>query len=143
MRGRVLARHRQDLVGGWQLTGELGLASDRNFLEQYFEYEWDTFKDQSTGFELKRLVDNTSMALSMDVRLNPYFTQTNQLPRFDHFQLGESLLGNTLTWYEHSSAEYAQMKVAEGWLGRQRKLWERRFDQLDSYLMKLKEEQSE
>jgi DNA-binding transcriptional ArsR family regulator len=36
-----------------------------------------------------------------------------------------------------------QMKVAEGWLGRQRKLWERRFDQLDSYLMKLKQEESE
>jgi DNA-binding transcriptional ArsR family regulator len=33
-----------------------------------------------------------------------------------------------------------QMKVAEDWLGRQRKLWERRFDQLDSYLLKLKEE---
>ena len=28
---------------------ELGLISDRNFLEQYFEQEWDTFKDQSTG----------------------------------------------------------------------------------------------
>ena len=37
----------------------------------------------------------------------------------------------------------AQMKVAEGWLGRQRKLWEQRFDQLDSYLMKLKQEESE
>jgi DNA-binding transcriptional ArsR family regulator len=35
-----------------------------------------------------------------------------------------------------------QMKVAEDWLGRQRKLWERRFDQLDSYLMKLKEKES-
>ena len=36
-----------------------------------------------------------------------------------------------------------QMKVAEDWLGRQRKLWERRFDQLDSYLMTLKQEKSE
>ncbi|WP_424631950.1 ArsR/SmtB family transcription factor [Bradyrhizobium sp. SYSU BS000235] len=35
-----------------------------------------------------------------------------------------------------------QMKIAEDWLGRQRKLWERRFDQFDSYLMKLKEEES-
>lgn len=35
-----------------------------------------------------------------------------------------------------------RMKVAEDWLGRQRKLWERRFDQLDSYLLKLKEEES-
>jgi len=36
-----------------------------------------------------------------------------------------------------------QMKVAEDWLGRQRKLWERRLDQLDSYLLKLKQEESE
>lgn len=37
----------------------------------------------------------------------------------------------------------ARMKVAEDWLGRQRKLWERRFDQLDSYLMTLKQENPE
>jgi DNA-binding transcriptional ArsR family regulator len=33
-----------------------------------------------------------------------------------------------------------QMKVAENWLARQRTLWERRLDQLDSYLMKMKQE---
>ena len=33
-----------------------------------------------------------------------------------------------------------QLKVAEGWLAQQRTLWERRLDQLDSYLMKLKQE---
>ncbi|OKO79133.1 ArsR family transcriptional regulator [Bradyrhizobium sp. NAS80.1] len=33
-----------------------------------------------------------------------------------------------------------QMKVAENWLARQRSLWERRLDQLDSYLMKMKQE---
>ena len=36
----------------------------------------------------------------------------------------------------------ARLKLAEDWLGRQRALWERRLDQLDSYLMKLKEEES-
>lgn len=36
-----------------------------------------------------------------------------------------------------------QLKLAEDWLGRQRTLWERRLDQHDSYLMKLKEEESE
>jgi DNA-binding transcriptional ArsR family regulator len=35
-----------------------------------------------------------------------------------------------------------QLKLAEDWLGRQRTLWERRLDQLDSYLIKLKEEDS-
>ena len=33
-----------------------------------------------------------------------------------------------------------RLKLAEDWLGRQRKLWERRLDQLDSYLMTMKEE---
>ena len=32
------------------------------------------------------------------------------------------------------------LKVAENWLARQRTLWERRLDQLDSYLMKMKQE---
>lgn len=33
-----------------------------------------------------------------------------------------------------------QLQVAEGWLGKQRSIWERRLDQLDNYLMKLKQE---
>src|SRR5690606_22943701 len=63
-RYRVLGQHRQHLAGGYQFTAELGLTSDRNFLEQYYEAEWDEGKDQITGFELKRLVDNMSYSLS-------------------------------------------------------------------------------
>src|ERR1700756_476717 len=33
-----------------------------------------------------------------------------------------------------------QMRLAENWLTRQRSLWERRLDQLDSYLIKMKQE---
>ena len=33
-----------------------------------------------------------------------------------------------------------RLKLAEGWLAQQRALWERRLDQLDSYLMKMKQE---
>lgn len=33
-----------------------------------------------------------------------------------------------------------QLRVAEDWLSRQRSLWERRLDQLDSYLLKMKQE---
>jgi DNA-binding transcriptional ArsR family regulator len=36
----------------------------------------------------------------------------------------------------------ARLKLAEEWLGRQRTLWERRLDQLDAYLIDLKEKQS-
>ena len=34
------------------------------------------------------------------------------------------------------------LRAAEGWLEKQRAVWERRLDQLDSYLADLKEEQS-
>ncbi len=33
-----------------------------------------------------------------------------------------------------------QLRMAENWLARQRTLWERRLDQLDSYLMTMKQE---
>lgn len=36
-----------------------------------------------------------------------------------------------------------RLKLAEDWLERQRSMWERRLDRLDSYLMKMKEENSE
>ena len=35
-----------------------------------------------------------------------------------------------------------QLRMAEDWLTRQRTLWERRLDQLDSYLMKMKQERT-
>src|SRR5690242_12137466 len=34
----------------------------------------------------------------------------------------------------------ARLRVAENWLARQRDLWERRLDQLDEYLIELKEQ---
>lgn len=34
-----------------------------------------------------------------------------------------------------------QLKVAEDWLSRHRRLWEQRLNQLDDYLLKLKEKQ--
>jgi DNA-binding transcriptional ArsR family regulator len=35
-----------------------------------------------------------------------------------------------------------RLKLAEDWLSRQRSLWERRLDQLDAYLLTLKEKES-
>ena len=112
-RGRVFWQHRQYLWNGWQFTGEVGLISDRNFLEQFFEQEWDTQKDQTTGLELKRIFENRALSITADVRVNDFFTQTNWLPRVDHYWLGESLLFDHLTWYEHSSVGYAELGVAD------------------------------
>jgi hypothetical protein len=110
-RYRLLGRHRWFLPDDFQLTAELGWISDRNFLEQYFEYEWDTFKDLSSGVELKQLAGNMSWSVTADARINSFFTQTEWLPRFDHFWLGQPLLADRLTWFEHTSVGVARLRV--------------------------------
>ena len=111
-RYRLFGQHRQQLPGDFQLSAELGWISDRNFLEQYYEREWDELKDQTTGLELKRLHDNISWSITADTRLNKFFTQTEWLPRADHFWLGQSLFGDVFTWYEHSHAGYARLRTS-------------------------------
>ncbi len=106
-------QHRQQLAGDFRFTGEFGWLSDRNFLEEYYKREWDELKDQTTGMELKHMRDNMSWSVTADGRINPFFTQTEWFPRGDHFWLGQSLLRDAFTWYEHSNASYARLRVAD------------------------------
>jgi hypothetical protein len=112
-RGRALARHRHHLPGNRTLSTELGLASDFNFLEQYYELEWDTFKDQSTGLEMKRLIENLSWNINSDIRPNDFVTDTEWLGKADLFLFGQSLLFDRLTWHTHTSAGYGRVRPAE------------------------------
>jgi hypothetical protein len=111
-RGRIIGRHRQMLPNYWQLTAELGYITDRNFLEQYFEQEWDELSDLRTGVELKQMLDNAAFAIAVDARINEFFTETQQLPRLDHFWIGQSLWLDRLTWYEHTSVGYFRQDTA-------------------------------
>ncbi|NOZ41492.1 MAG: organic solvent tolerance protein OstA [Planctomycetes bacterium] len=112
-RFRLFGRHRQQLQNGWELTSEAGWISDRTFLEQYYEREWDEFKDPRNGLRLRRLADNRALSIEANVQQNDFFTETQWLPRVDHYWLGESLLGDRLTWFEHSQAGYANLNNAD------------------------------
>lgn len=115
-RGRMFWNHRQHVEGGlfddWTVQAEVGWISDRTFLEQYYESEWDENKDQTTGVRLKRTFDNQAISVEANGRLNEFFTQTQWLPRIDHYWLGQSLADDQLSWFEHSSAAYANVGVA-------------------------------
>jgi len=113
LRGRVLGTFLWDLPNRLKLTGELGIQSDRNFLEQYYEAEYDLRKDESTDLQLKQINDNRAWSVNTDVRINPFVTDTNWLPRGDHYMLGQSLLGDRLTYYEHSSGGYGQNMITD------------------------------
>ncbi|MFC1757896.1 organic solvent tolerance protein OstA [Planctomycetota bacterium] len=111
-RGRLYGRHRHRFAGGYQFSAEVGLISDRNFLESYYEREWDHEKDQTTGVEFKRLDENRSWSVTADLQVNDFFTQTEWLPRADHYWIGQSILGDWLNWNEHSSIGYANLNTA-------------------------------
>ncbi len=111
-RGRALLRHRQSLANDFEFVAELGNLSDRNFLEQYFENEWDQDTDQRTALLLNKYYHNNQFSLSGNVQVNEFFEETED-PRFDHYLLGGSLLGDSLTYSTHSHVGYAKLNVAD------------------------------
>ncbi|NIP87077.1 MAG: organic solvent tolerance protein OstA [Planctomycetales bacterium] len=111
-RGRLLWQHQGRMAGGYELIGQAGLISDRNFLEQYFEKEWDTYPDELTRLALQRSDQNRRWRVEGQTRLNDFFTQTEWLPRVEHYWLGQSLWADRLTWFEHSQAGYAKYRTA-------------------------------
>ena len=62
-----------------------------------------------TSLELKRLIGNGSWNVTLSGRLNDFFTQTQRLPQLNQFQLGQSLLGDRVTWYGHTQAGYLDL----------------------------------
>ncbi|EAQ79044.1 hypothetical protein [Blastopirellula marina] len=112
-RGKAIGRHRQTFRGDFRFFGELGYVSDRNFLESYFNREWNTEKDATTGFRLEKLYENQSFTLSGASRVNDFFMQTEKIPQLDHTIIGESLLFDRLSWNAHSSIGYLHLQPAE------------------------------
>ncbi len=114
-RGRSFWRHRQDIggstdsfLGGWQLRGTAGWISDMNFLEEYYEAEWEEGYEQRTWLDLRRPIENRELRLLTSVRVNPFFTQSEWWPRLDYYWLGQPLLRDSVTWYSHSNAAYVR-----------------------------------
>ena len=113
MRGRAYWRHRHNLPEGWQVIGKLGWISDRNFLEEYYEKEWDEWVDRVTSLELRRTWEDQTLRVLGQFSLNDNVSQTEWWPRGDHFLLGRSLLNDRLTWFAHSQASYARFGVLD------------------------------
>jgi len=112
-RGRMQWRHRQNLPDGYSFTGELGFLSDRNYLEQYYENEFDEKKDVETLLYGKQQLDNWAWSILARPDINDFENTTQWLPRGDLYLLSEPLLGGFLTWSNHTSAGYARLHPAE------------------------------
>ena len=110
-RGRVVERHKQVLDENWTVDLEFSYITDPNFLENFFESEFDTDKEHETSFYLKRqgetdaltfygkwsLYDFTSVADLVDDQ----FT-TEKKPEIKYFRIGDSIL-DVFTYYSETS----------------------------------------
>ncbi len=119
-RGRSFWRHRQDLggttdslFGGWQARGTAGWISDMNFLEEYYEAEWEEGYEQRTWLDLRRPVENRELRLLTSARVNPFFTQSEWWPRLDHYWMAQPLVNDAISWYEHSGVSYVRQNLPQ------------------------------
>ncbi|MDB2687530.1 organic solvent tolerance protein OstA, partial [Mariniblastus sp.] len=111
-RGRTILQHRHDFAPGYQLRAELGFISDRNFLEQFYEREWDTYKDATTGFWLERNVGTNSFNLTGDLQINDFFAQTSGI-NYNQFKLGQPIFNNRAIWHANAHAGYQRLRQAD------------------------------
>src|SRR5207253_2666406 len=119
-RGKITMRHMQSFLDpfaeqdeDFRLQVEVGYASDRNFIEEYYKRVFDTGLDQETLAYLIRQKENRAWDLWTEANLNPWQTETQWLPRTDYYRLGDALLGNTFTYFQHSGADYANTHKAQ------------------------------
>ncbi len=112
-RGRLTWRHQQELPNGFKYFGETGYLSDRNFLEQFYEKEFDTGKDIESVANLQQTGDSWQWGLLLQTQPYEFENNTEWLPRGDLTFLGEPLLGGWLNWSSHTMGGYAQLNQAD------------------------------
>ncbi|MGH7295438.1 MAG: hypothetical protein ACRELB_10920, partial [Polyangiaceae bacterium] len=95
-RGRVRLFSRDDLGYGLRRELELSYLSDRGFLPEFYENEFQTGKEQETTAYFRWLDDNMAATLQGRVRLNDFQTQAEYAPRARWDWFSEPLFASVL-----------------------------------------------
>jgi hypothetical protein len=119
LRGRFLYRHMQSLLPDeheadedLRFQFESSYSSDRHFMEQYYKRLWDMGLDQANlGYFIWQR-QNSALTLLGEVNLQPWYTDTQWLPRLGYTRLGDSFLADRLTYSTDSGIAYANQHPA-------------------------------
>ena len=120
-RGRLTLRDQRDLGDGWTLQLEGSYISDPNFLEQFFQREFDVDKEHETSIYLKKqgetdaltflgkfnLMDFTATADQVDDQFS-----TEKRPEVKYWRIGDSLL-DMFTYYSETSGSDLHMDITD------------------------------
>ena len=116
---RVNLRHMQSLLGedadqdeDFRIQLEAAYLSDRYFLEEYYKRLFDTGLDQETLAYLIRQKHNWAWSIWTEANLQNFYTDTQWLPRFDYYRLGDAVFNKWFTYDQHTGLDYANTHTA-------------------------------
>ncbi len=110
-RGYISARYMQRLSEQWTVSLEGAYFSDPNFLEQYFDYRYETDTEHQTSVYLKQQHDTEGLTILGKWNLNNFVTNADleddeftvqKTPEVQYWREGDPLLG-IFTYYSQSS----------------------------------------
>ncbi|WP_145264079.1 LPS-assembly protein LptD [Calycomorphotria hydatis] len=108
-RWRLLMREQHHFDEDTRLLFEVGTESDRNFLEQYFEPEYQRDKNTENLIYFSKNVENWGVTGLGFVPIDDFDNATGWYPKADLYTLSEPLFGGMLTWSQHSSVGYGDL----------------------------------
>ena len=113
IRGRALWRHQQEIIEGLYFQGQAAYLSDKNFLEQYYKYEFDTGPNQETFAYLTWNDGNFWASGLAEARVHrPWVGETQWLPRLDGALVGQSFF-DFLVYSARANAGFALARPSE------------------------------
>ncbi|QDT39646.1 LPS-assembly protein LptD [Stratiformator vulcanicus] len=118
-RGRLLYRHQHQFPDGFgkvdhsRMLFEVGVESDRNFLEQYYQTEFRSDKNTENYLYFSQAVENWAWSGLGFVPVNDFDPATGWYPRFDTYGLSEPLFDGRLTWSQHTQAGYGDINPGD------------------------------
>ncbi len=114
-RGRALWRDGNfDLPYGFQVQSQASYLSDHNFLEQYFNKEYETDINQETYAYVKQSVDNWSWTALISDRIGQeWFTRDNRLPELTGHIYELPGFDQYVTYMGSASAGYYQLRPTD------------------------------
>lgn len=112
-RGRVTWQHQQEIIEGLYYQGQISYLSDQNFLEQFYNQEFDLRPNQETYANLNYTQKNYGIAALVEYRLDrAWNAETQWLPRLDANLTGQSFF-DLFVYSGRASAGYAQARPSD------------------------------
>jgi len=124
IRGRVMWEHQHILPDNWQLQLRAGYASDANFMEEFFEKDFNDGLPTNISAYAKRQDNTEALTFLVEFQPNSVVTQANELhnsfpgddadplsrhpfevdrlPEVGYYRLGDSLADDQLTFFSEN-----------------------------------------